>query len=128
MLFGVIYKKKKLTLSLIKYSIYIIEVNITRLIKQLVEKAKKTKLVLKYNYCFKRRSDKIIPTKSINAISSLSDYPVFNSSISDNILKVKSLVLSKDKMLKKTRKKTTTKKLLKEVTKKSKISGDLEKT
>lgn len=83
---------------------------------------------MKYSYYFEKKSDKIILIKLINIISSLSNYPDLNFNISYNIPKIKSLILPKDKKLKKTRKKTTTKKLLEEVTKKSKMNGDLKKT
>lgn len=83
---------------------------------------------MKYSYYFEKKSDKIILIKLINIISSLSNYPDLNFSISYNIPKIKSLILPKDKKLKKIRKKTTTKKLLEEVTKKSKMNGDLKKT
>lgn len=80
---------------------------------------------MEYGCCFEIKIDEIVFTESIKAISSLSDHPDLSSSIFYNIPEVKS-PLSKNKKTKKTRKKTTTKKLLKEVAEKVKISGDLE--
>lgn len=48
-----------ITLYLIKYLNYVIKVNIHQLICQFIEKIKKIKVILKYNYYFKRKVDEI---------------------------------------------------------------------
>lgn len=93
----------------------------------MVEEARKTKLVLECSFCFGRKSDRIIPTEPINTVPSFSNHPQFSSNISQNTPEVKSLSLKAEKS-KKTGRKTTTKKLLKEAVEKIKMSGDLEKT
>lgn len=118
--------EEKLTSSLIKHSKYITEANITRLIRQLVEEAQKTKLVLECSYCFEQRSDGIIPMEPISGDSSLPDHSALGSSTVHGISEAKSLP-SKDEKPKKTGRKTTTEKLLEEAAERVKMSGDLEK-
>lgn len=52
--------KDKLVLSLIKYLNYVTKDNICQLIFQLIEKAKKTKVILECSYSFGKRVDGVI--------------------------------------------------------------------
>lgn len=59
-----IKKKERLASSLIKHPNYTTEDNIRQLIRQLVEEAKKTKVVLECSYQFGRRADGVVPLES----------------------------------------------------------------
>lgn len=112
---------------MVKHSKYITDVNIIHLIKQLVRQARKTKLVLEYSFCLRRKNDEIVLIEPTKIIFNFSDHPYFNSSIFHNILEFKSLLLKNEKS-KKVGRKITTGKLFKKVTKGAKMNGDLEKT
>lgn len=88
----------------------------------LINKRRKTKIILEYSYQFRKKANRVVFLESTaNLFENLRNF----LALLINLISFISTIKNKKK---KSRKKTTIKKLLKKVTKKIKISGNLKKT